>query len=164
MSPGADGGTVVRRWSPADLDACLGVVAGLPDFFTPDVAGQVATDLGQHRGWVIANAGRVVGFAVVAARGRRGAEILWAAVDGSRRGQGLGTRLLDRVLDDLAADGVRVVLAKTLDGSAGYPPYQATRAFWEGRGFVQVDTIDPLPGWQPGNPSAIYVAALGPTR
>jgi len=29
---------------------------------------------------------------------------------------------------------------------------------------VQVDTIDPLPGWQPGNPSAIYVAALGPTR
>jgi hypothetical protein len=26
--------------------------------------------------------------------------------------------------------------------------------------FVQVDTIDPLPGWAPGNPSAIYVASL----
>jgi hypothetical protein len=30
-------------------------------------------------------------------------------------------------------------------------------------GFVQVDTIDPLPGWNPGNPAAIYVAALEPT-
>jgi hypothetical protein len=43
-------------------------------------------------------------------------------------------------------------------------PYEATRAFWERNGFVHVDTIDPLPGWEPGNPAAIYVAALRPTR
>jgi hypothetical protein len=47
---------------------------------------------------------------------------------------------------------------------AGYQPYEATRAFWERRGFVQVDTINPLPGWEPGNPAAIYTAALRPTR
>jgi len=35
--------------------------------------------------------------------------------------------------------------------------------FWERAGFVQMDTIDPLPGWQPGNPAAIYVAALAIT-
>jgi hypothetical protein len=57
-----------------------------------------------------------------------------------------------------------VVEAKTLDASADYPPYEATRAFWEHRGFVHIDTIDPLPGWEPGNPAAIYVAALRPTR
>ena len=49
-------------------------------------------------------------------------------------------------------------------GSSGYRPYQATRAFWERNGFVHIDTIDPLPGWEPGNPAAIYVAALCPTR
>jgi hypothetical protein len=27
-----------------------------------------------------------------------------------------------------------------------------------------VDTIDPLPGWPPGNPAAIYVAAFRGTR
>ena len=54
--------------------------------------------------------------------------------------------------------------AKTLDSSSGYRPYEATRAFWERNGFVHVDTIDPLPGWEPGNPAAIYVAALCPTR
>jgi hypothetical protein len=29
---------------------------------------------------------------------------------------------------------------------------------------VQIDRIDPMPGWQPGNPCALYVAALGTTR
>jgi len=89
---------------------------------------------------------------------------LWIAVAPARRGQGLGTALLDRVLADLAAAGVSVVEAKTLDASADYPPYEATRAFWGNKGFVHIDTIDPLPGWAPGNPAAIYVAALRPTR
>jgi len=40
----------------------------------------------------------------------------------------------------------------------------ATRGFEAHRGFVPVDTIDPLPGWSPGNPAAIYVAALRATR
>jgi hypothetical protein len=31
-------------------------------------------------------------------------------------------------------------------------------------GFVHIDTIDPLPGWPPGNPAAIYVVALRATR
>ena len=47
--------------------------------------------------------------------------------------------------------------------TAGYEPYISTRAFWEGRGFVQIDCIDPLPGWDLGNPSAIYVRALAST-
>ena len=53
---------------------------------------------------------------------------------------------------------------KTLDSSAGYAPYEATRAFYERNGFVYVDTIDPLPGWPPGNPAAIYAAAIRLTR
>jgi hypothetical protein len=57
-----------------------------------------------------------------------------------------------------------VVEAKTLDASAGCRPYEATRAFWERSGFVQVDTIDPLPDWGPGSSAAIYVAALRTTR
>jgi hypothetical protein len=74
---------------------------------------------------------------VAARRSPGAAEILWIAVGPAWRG---------------------------LDRSADYRPYEATRAFWERRGFVQVDTIDPLPGWEPGNPAAIYVAALRPTR
>jgi len=106
----------------------------------------------------------VAGFAVVDRRSSTAAEILWAAVDRDRRGTGVGTLLVEHVLDALAEDGVVLVEAKTLDRSAGYGPYEATRAFWERRGFMQIDRIDPMPGWQPGNPCALYVAALVATR
>jgi len=44
--------------------------------------------------------------------GHRGAaEILWMAVRADRRGCGIAAALLDRVLDELAGDGVRVVEA-----------------------------------------------------
>ena len=54
---------------------------------------------------------------------------------------------------------------RQLPGPLGrLPAVRGTRAFWEHNGLVQIDTIDPLPGWQPGNPVARYVAALWPTR
>lgn len=91
------------------------------------------------------------------------AEILLAAVVPQEQNDGVGSALLQAALATLADDGVAFVEAKTLDASSGYAPYVATRAFWEGRGFVQIDCIDPLPGWDPGNPSAIYVKALKAT-
>jgi GNAT superfamily N-acetyltransferase len=154
----------VRPSTAADGPAIAAIVRGLPEFFTPDVPDTVAADMARHESWVAVDGDEVVGFAVVDRRSAHAVEVLWAAVAADRRGAGTGTRLVEAVLADLEAGGVRLVEVKTLDRSAGYAPYEATLGFWEARGFVQVDTIDPLPGWQPGNPSAIYVAALAPTR
>jgi GNAT superfamily N-acetyltransferase len=154
---------LIRRWLPDDLDACLDIVRALPDYFTEDVLDAIRHDFVRHGGW-IAEDGTPVGLTIVDRRSSAAAEILWAAVHPARRGAGVGTLLIDHVLDALAADGVLLVEAKTLDRAAGYAPYEATRAFWERRGFVQVDTIDSMPGWQSGSPCALYVAALGGTR
>jgi GNAT superfamily N-acetyltransferase len=154
----------VRRCAAGDAPAVTAIIRGLPDYFTDDVPAKVERDAAAHEAWVVTDAGAVTGFAVAARKSAGGAEILWMAVDAARRGRGHGTVLLGHVLDHLAADEVSVVEVKTLDGSSGYQPYEATRAFWERSGFVQIDTIDPLPEWQPGNPAAIYVAALRPTR
>ena len=154
----------VRRLTASDLPVVTRIVRGLPDYFTSDVPGKVARDAVDHDSWVLTCSGEVAGFAVAARRSPRGAEILWMAVDAARRGHGLGTALLKHLLGELAADHVSVVEVKTLDRSAGYQPYVATLGFWANQGFVYVDTIDPLPGWQAGNPAAIYVAALRPTR
>ena len=154
----------VRAATAQDAVTCAAIVAGLDDYFTDDVPDKVRSDLRDHDGWVIDDAGGVVGFIIVERRGLRAAEILWAAVAADRRGAGLGTRLVDHVLDELSDDGVQIVEVKTLDPSADYAPYDATRAFWLARGFVQFDTIDPLPGWPPGNPAAILAVALAPTR
>lgn len=147
-----------------DFPAVVRIVQALPDYFTEDVPQQVETDAAVHGGWVLTDADAIAGFAVTARKSAGAAEILWMAVDPARRGRGEGTVLLGHVLADFAGSGVSVVEAKTLDSSAGYRPYETTRAFWERRGFVHVDTIDPLPGWPPGNPAAIYIAALRPTR
>lgn len=154
----------VRAATAQDAVTCAAIVAGLPDFFTDDVPDKVRSDLRDHGGWVIDDAGGVVGFASVQRRGMRAAEVLWAAVAADRRGAGLGARLVNHVLDELSADGVQIVEVKTLDPSAGYAPYDATRAFWLARGFIQLDTIDPFPDWPPGNPAAILAVALAPTR
>ena len=153
----------IRRLAGADMPAVTAIVLGLPDYFTSDVPARIEREAAGHDSWVLTDSGDVAGFAVAVRRPPGAAEILWIAVNPAGAA-GLGTVLLDRVLDELAAAGVSVVEAKTLDRSAGYPPYEATRAFWERQGFVQIETIDPLPGWQPGNPAAIYVAALRPTR
>jgi GNAT superfamily N-acetyltransferase len=128
------------------------------------VPAKAERDAGDHGAWLITDSGTVTGFAIAARKSPAGAEILWMAVDAGWRGRGHGTTLLGHVLDHLAAAGISVVEVKTLDASSGYSPYEATRAFWERNGFVHVDTIDPLPGWEPGNPAAIYVAALRATR
>ncbi|HUB41824.1 MAG TPA: GNAT family N-acetyltransferase [Streptosporangiaceae bacterium] len=154
----------VRRLAVADVPAVVAIIRGLPDYFTDDVPAKVEHDAVNHDAWVVTDSGTVAGFAVVARKSPGGAEILWLAVDAAGRGRGQGTLLLSRVLDSLADAGVAVVAAKTLDASSGYRPYEPTRAFWERNGFVQIDTIDPLPGWQPGNPAAIYVAAIRATR
>ena len=146
-----------------DVESCVSIIRGLPDFFTSDVADTVRDELDRENAFVVED-GEVTGFAVVALRSSDAAEITWAAVRADRRGSGLGTQLIEAVLAHLAGNGVHLVEVKTLDRSAGYAPYEATLAFWERRGFIQVDMIDPLPGWQPGNPAAIYVAALAPTR
>jgi len=154
----------VRRFAEADACAAAAIIRGLPDHFTDDVSAQVERDAARHQAWVLTDSGAVAGIAVAARKSPGAAEILWIAVDAAQRGRGRGTSLLDHVLDDLADTGVSVVEAKTLDRSSGYRPYEATRAFWERNGFIQIDTIHPLPGWHPGNPAAIYVAAVRPTR
>jgi GNAT superfamily N-acetyltransferase len=154
-----------RRLHLDDLEGAAAIVRGLPDYFTNDVPEKVEHDAAAHEAWVLADTdGAVLGFAVAERRSSPGAEILWMAVASTRRGAGAGTILLNHVIDELQAEGVAVVEVKTLDASVDYKPYEATRGFWEARGFVQVDTIDPLPGWQRGNPAAIYIAALQPTR
>jgi ribosomal protein S18 acetylase RimI-like enzyme len=151
----------VRHARAADVERCVAILRQLPDYFTPDTYDEVRASIPHHRAWVAVDiADDVAGFVLVVQRYARSAEITFASVRPDHRRAGIGTALVEHALDELARDGIQVVEAKTLDASAGYEPYVATRSFWEARGFVQIDCIDPLPGWQPGNPSAIYVAAL----
>ena len=79
----------VRAATAQDAAECVGIIDGLPDFFTDDVPDKVRSDLRDHGGWVVDDAGGVVGFLIVERRGMRAAEILWAAVGADRRERAL---------------------------------------------------------------------------
>lgn len=153
----------IRPITPMDAEDCVAVLRKLPDHFTEATHDDVLEAAKDQEGVVAVEEGAVVGFALVERRYPRSAELTWIGVVPERRNAGIGTALLAQLFSGLIEAGVSLVEVRTLDASADYEPYVATRAFYERRGFVQVHAVDPYPGWNPGNPCAIYVASLAAT-
>ena len=63
-----------------------------------------------------------------------------------RTGNGVGTALVEALVGRLAADGVSLLVVKTLsDREDPGPEYAATRAFYLARGFVPAAELDLFP-------------------
>ena len=152
----------IRTAGAHDIDGCIRLLVALPDHFTAATHDQLRASFAASHVVVMDDDGSVVGFAMAERRHRAAAEITCAAVHPTRHREGICSAIVRQVLTDLAARDVALVEVKTLDAAAGYEPYVATRLFWEHHGFIQVDCIDPLPGWEAGNPCAIYIRALIP--
>lgn len=65
-----------------------------------------------------------------------------------------------RIVRELEERGVLLLSTGTLAAAAEYAPYEGTRAFFEAVGFLHVDTIDPYPGRDAGNPCALLVMPI----
>jgi GNAT superfamily N-acetyltransferase len=119
---------------------------GLPDFFSyePGLADCAAAVRSQD-GRVAEDAGRVVGFAPWQARTTASAEITWMAVERERRHHGIGTAIIEALVDDLRSRGYKLALAMTsarpkdLQVEDTYGP---TRTFWSARGFHPLIELD----------------------
>jgi ribosomal protein S18 acetylase RimI-like enzyme len=144
----------IRRATGTDVDGCVAVLAALPDHFTPDTYDDLRRTFDDSEVWLATERQEIIGFVALRLRYPKSAEILYAGVLPGHQRRGVGEQLVRSLL---AGTDRTMIEVKTLDASSGYEPYVATRAFWEALGFIQIDCIDPLPGWQPGNPSAIYV-------
>jgi ribosomal protein S18 acetylase RimI-like enzyme len=149
-----------RGAGPRDFKRCIAIVEGLPDSFTPTGVEELRHDLRIDNVRVAEGHSGVIGFVVCRRKTASIIEITWLAVDRDSRGNGAGSALINEALDEARRDGARLIEVKTLAASAESEEYAATRRFYEKRGFEQLETIDPYPGWDPGNPCAIYVRVL----
>ncbi len=138
----------------------MAIAQELPDYFNASGLVLMRQDLQVHQLYLATERDQVFGFATVQQKSRAVAEITWMAVRRECQHRGLGSQLVDRLAGDLRARGVRLLEVKTLAAEADYAPYELTRHFYEKKGFVQLETIDPYPGWEPGNPCAIYLKIL----
>ena len=107
------------------------MLEALPDHFTPSTHDEIRRDLPNHPSWVAVEDDEILGFVLAPRRYAAGAEITFAGVAPAHHGQGIGKALVEECLATLAAVGATMVEVKTLDASAGYEPYVATRGLWE---------------------------------
>jgi ribosomal protein S18 acetylase RimI-like enzyme len=131
----------VRALGREDANACDGIVAGLPYHFADEQGRRDCAAAVRHDpGLVAVEGAEVVGFLTFVPRFDEAAEITWMAVRADRRRRGIGHALIDRLVEQLASEGRRVLLVLTVSPSDPGPEpddgYQSTRAFYRSTGFV----------------------------
>jgi ribosomal protein S18 acetylase RimI-like enzyme len=81
-------------------------------------------------------------------------DLYWIAVDKQRQGSGIGTQLVTAVEQRLSAVGGRLIVVETSSRS----DYDATRRFYEAKGYAKTATI---PGYYAtGDDLVIYIKDL----
>jgi len=150
----------ILRGNKKHIAACLSIARGMPQYFNERGIAMMTEDLKKHLLYVAVDLGTVVGFLTILRKSQQVAEISWIAVKPGYQHQGIGSALIDHVVDELRSEGVKLLVVKTLSEDVEYPPYEITRRFYRKKGFIHLETIDPYPEWEPGNPCAIYVKVL----
>ena len=155
-------GVGIRSLRPEDASACDGIIAGLPYHFALEQGRRdCAAAVRRDAGLVAIEDAAVVGFLTYLYRFDEAAEITWMAVRADRRRRGIGHALIDRLSEQLAAEGRRVLLVLTVSPSdPGAEPddgYQSTRAFYRSTGFVLGRD---LPGEWDSDTAVLMVRAL----
>jgi GNAT superfamily N-acetyltransferase len=144
----------VRKMETADIEACVGILRALPQWFGIESAiVEYGRDLADLDGFVALDDKDLVGFVGLKRYGEESLEINVIGVVPGYRGTGVGTLLLNRVQTELD-DAVRLLHMKTLAPSHPDPNYEETRAFWKAKGFVAMDAHGL---WGDENPCLVMV-------
>ncbi len=145
--------------SQGHVDPCMEIAGSLRTHFDDKAMERMPGDMADQHLLVAEKGGEVVGFLTCKQKGDGVAEITWLGVWPERQRQGIGTALVDHLVDDLSLQGIELLEVKTLADTVDYPPYEVTRAFYRALGFHYLETVLE---WDLENPCATYVRALHP--
>ena len=147
----------IRDIEATDIDACVGVLRALPQWFGIETAiVEYGEDLKSLDGYVALDDEELVGFVGLKRYGGESGEVNVIGVLPGYRGLGIGTMLLNKVQEGLD-ETVQLLHMKTLAPSHSDPNYVETRAFWEAKGFIPMD-VHGL--WGEENPCLVMVKPL----
>ena len=122
-----------------DGNAVRRILEALPEWFgIPEAIDSYAADaVDDSYGSLMAVAdGEPVGVLLTRRHFPESAEIYLMAVHPDVRGTGIGRRLVERVVDDLSADGCNLLSVHTVGPSFENAPYAQTRTFYTRMGFL----------------------------
>ena len=152
----------IRPLHTEDAERCDQIIASLPYHFgQEDGRRECADAVRSQPGLAAALDDTVVGFLTLQRHFDHAAEITWMAVHAHHRHHGIGRALINRLSQDLTAEGRRLLLVLTVSPSdpGEEPPdgYQATRAFYQAMGFILARD---LPGLWPNDTAVLLVKPL----
>jgi len=138
---------------------CRAVLADLPLWFgIPESNEEYARGVRAYGFTGIFDGEEAIGFASVRRNNDYTAEIYVMGIKARWHGQGLGTRLFERLSKRMRTEGLEYLEVKTLDASRESEEYRRTRRFYESVGFRPFETMKEL--WGEANPCLIMVRKL----
>jgi ribosomal protein S18 acetylase RimI-like enzyme len=151
--------TRVRPLRPNDAATCDAIIASLPAWFgLQEGIDDCAAAVRSQPGLVCERNARVFGFLTITRPSTATAQISWLAVQADERGRGVGTALIERLVEDLSHEPVRLLVVETLsDREDPGPEYAATRAFYLARGFSPAAELQGYPD----NPIQLLAKPIG---
>ena len=147
---------MIAAGKSSDVDSCIEIAKSLPDFFTETAITNISTELRENTFYVASVNEKIIGFVIVEPENTESLEITWLAVDPSHQAHGIGSNLIEFVESEAKNKGFADLEVKTLAETDGDEGYQKTRKFYEKNGFKLIEVVDDYPGWDPGNPCAIF--------
>ena len=152
----------IRPLHGDDAERCDQIITSLPYHFgQEDGRRECAQAVRSQPGLAAVLDDIVVGFLTLQRHFDHAAEITWMAVHADDRHHGIGRALINRLCQDLTAEGRRLLLVLTVPPSdPGWEPpdgYQATRAFYQAMGFILARD---LPGLWPDDTAVLLVKPL----
>ena len=139
--------------------AAEAVLRSLPRWFGVEAALREYVDDTQRLPTFGLHAGpELIGFVTLRPHFRPSWEVHCLAVHADRRGQGLGTLLMQQAETWAAAQGARLMQVKTIAGVHPSVEYAQTRAFYAAQGYLPLEVFPTL--WSPQHPVLQLVKVL----
>ena len=140
---------------------CQAILAELPEWFGLAESNAAYERLAETGPAVIAlEDGEPVGLMLLKDHFGETLEIYFLAVRRDRHRAGVGRALVEHAEATAAAAGARFLSVKTRGPSKPYEPYERTRRFYQGMGFIALEEFAEL--WDPENPALFMAKTVEP--
>ncbi len=131
----AEENTTIRPGTNNDHKSILKIASILTDWFDQDaITRAIPADLNLHKTIVAEINNEVVGFVTYTSH-EGNVFIGWLGVEQESQRQGIGTKLVQSLEEELEKLGIAKLEVETLSETIDYAPYVPTRAFYEKMGF-----------------------------
>lgn len=137
----------------------LEVLNALPEWFSPPE--DIARKALQHKDYpfiAVYDGEKAVGFVALKIHNPYTADIYNLGVLREYHKQGVGHKLMEACISYCKANTYKFLTVKTLDESADYEPYEATRAFYKREGFYPLEVFTCI--WDEENPCLFMVKVI----